>query len=188
MTPNDRQAAEDLVASVSRANWSLLLRVYRTRGVAPADLEDCLAQATLELVIQARRGKIPADPRIVAGALEHGASILPESKASIRMLRSMRPTPLTPHTHPLSSHMPWAIPSMPSARATAQPATPPAAKAEACSARIGTIKRARTFPAQSTYRAGSTRPIPMIKATAPATIASRVIGTKLASGCQDIWR
>jgi DNA-directed RNA polymerase specialized sigma24 family protein len=71
MTTNDRQAAEDLVASVSRAKWTILLRVYSTRGVAPADLEDCLAQATLELVVQARRGTIPADPRLVAGALEH---------------------------------------------------------------------------------------------------------------------
>jgi DNA-directed RNA polymerase specialized sigma24 family protein len=70
MTPNDRQAAEDLVARISRENWKTLLWRYRSRLLA-ADLEDCLGQATLELVVQARRGTIPGDPRIIAGALEH---------------------------------------------------------------------------------------------------------------------
>jgi DNA-directed RNA polymerase specialized sigma24 family protein len=55
---------------VSRARWDSLLRVYH-RHLPRPDLEDCLQQATLELVVQARRGSIPADTRLIAGALEH---------------------------------------------------------------------------------------------------------------------
>ena len=64
------QPAEQLVAEVSRAKWDQLLRVHRGRLPRP-DLEDCLQQATLELVVQARRGSVAADAQIIAGALQH---------------------------------------------------------------------------------------------------------------------
>jgi DNA-directed RNA polymerase specialized sigma24 family protein len=64
------QRAEQLVAEVSREKWDTLLRVFRTR-LPREDLEDLLSQATLELVVQARRGTLPDDRALVAGALSH---------------------------------------------------------------------------------------------------------------------
>jgi DNA-directed RNA polymerase specialized sigma24 family protein len=65
-----RPRVEDLVADAASTKRDLLLRVYRHRLPKP-DLEDCLQQATLELVIQARRGNIRADRRFIEHALEN---------------------------------------------------------------------------------------------------------------------
>jgi DNA-directed RNA polymerase specialized sigma24 family protein len=64
------QRAEQLVAEVSREKWDTLLRVFRTR-LPREDLEDLLSQATLELVVQARRGTLPDDRALIGGALSH---------------------------------------------------------------------------------------------------------------------
>jgi DNA-directed RNA polymerase specialized sigma24 family protein len=65
-----RPRVEDLVADAASSQRDLLLRVYRHRLPKP-DLEDCLQQATLELVVQARRGNIRADRRFIEHALEN---------------------------------------------------------------------------------------------------------------------
>jgi len=65
-----RPLVEDLVADAASSQRDLLLRVYRHR-LPKQDLEDCLQQATLELVIQARRGRIPADRRFIESALQN---------------------------------------------------------------------------------------------------------------------
>lgn len=71
MTRASTTQAEAMIAEVSRARWRTLLRVYHGH-LRHEDLEDCLAQATLELVVQARRGTITtADAPLLAGALEH---------------------------------------------------------------------------------------------------------------------
>jgi DNA-directed RNA polymerase specialized sigma24 family protein len=57
------------VALVARAKRELLLRVHGYR-LRREDLEDCYSQATLELVVQARRGRSFADGRHLANALE----------------------------------------------------------------------------------------------------------------------
>ncbi len=69
-TAGGPRSAEQLIAEVSRARWDALLRLHHRRLPKP-DLEDCLQQATLELVVQARRGGIPAERQLIAGALEH---------------------------------------------------------------------------------------------------------------------
>jgi DNA-directed RNA polymerase specialized sigma24 family protein len=57
------------VALVAQASRELLLRVHRHR-LRREDLEDCLSQATLELVAGARQRGSFADRRHVANALE----------------------------------------------------------------------------------------------------------------------
>jgi DNA-directed RNA polymerase specialized sigma24 family protein len=57
------------VALVVRAKRNLLLRIYRYQ-LRPEDLEDCFAQATLELVAYVRRGGGFADRLHLANLLE----------------------------------------------------------------------------------------------------------------------
>ena len=57
------------VALVARARRELLLRAYRHQ-LRPEDLEDCYSQATLELVVYARRRRTFADRRHVENILE----------------------------------------------------------------------------------------------------------------------
>jgi len=57
------------VAQVACARRELLLRAHRHR-LRREDLEDCYSQATLELVVHARRGGAFADRRHMGNALE----------------------------------------------------------------------------------------------------------------------
>jgi hypothetical protein len=59
----------DEVAEVAHARRELMLRVHRFR-LRAEDLEDCYAQATLELVAQAGRGRAFASRLHIANALE----------------------------------------------------------------------------------------------------------------------
>jgi DNA-directed RNA polymerase specialized sigma24 family protein len=57
------------VALVASAKREVLLRVHRHR-LRPEDLEDCYGQATLELIVLARRGRAFASRLHIAHALE----------------------------------------------------------------------------------------------------------------------
>jgi DNA-directed RNA polymerase specialized sigma24 family protein len=65
----ERFDAADQVAFVSRAKRDWLLRVHRHR-LRREDLEDCLSQATLELVVSARAGAKFASALHLANVLE----------------------------------------------------------------------------------------------------------------------
>jgi DNA-directed RNA polymerase specialized sigma24 family protein len=60
----------ELVALVVGARREILLRMHRRR-LRREDLEDCFSQASLELVVQARRGASFSDAAHVARMLEH---------------------------------------------------------------------------------------------------------------------
>lgn len=60
----------ELVALVVGARREILLRIHRRR-LRREDLEDCFSQASLELVVQARRGASLSDAAHVARMLEH---------------------------------------------------------------------------------------------------------------------
>jgi hypothetical protein len=66
--PPQVDVAEE-VAQVASAKRELLLRAHRHR-LRREDLEDCYSQATLELVVYARRGGAFADRRHAGNALE----------------------------------------------------------------------------------------------------------------------
>lgn len=66
--PSARDQVE-AVALVAQAKRDVLLRVHRHR-LRHADLEDCLSQATLELVVRARRGAVFASNAHIANSLE----------------------------------------------------------------------------------------------------------------------
>jgi hypothetical protein len=66
--PQRADVAEE-VAEVACARRELLLRAHRHR-LRREDLEDCYSQATLELVVYARRGGAFADRRHTGNALE----------------------------------------------------------------------------------------------------------------------
>jgi len=57
------------LAEVARARRDLLLRAHRFR-LRPEDLEDCYSQATLELLAQAKAGRVFASRAHAANALE----------------------------------------------------------------------------------------------------------------------
>lgn len=59
----------DAVARVACAERERLLRIYRRR-LSREDLEDCLSQATLELLLRARRGGGFASDAHIANALD----------------------------------------------------------------------------------------------------------------------
>lgn len=65
----DAATVTELIALVSCEKRELLLRVHRHR-LRHEDLEDCYAQATLELLASVRRGRVFASPPHVANALE----------------------------------------------------------------------------------------------------------------------
>jgi hypothetical protein len=70
MTGCQRDDTADAIANVAIDNWHRLLRVHHHR-LRRADLEDCLSQATLELLTSAidERVRFP-DPSAVRAALE----------------------------------------------------------------------------------------------------------------------
>ena len=59
----------DAIARVAITSWQRLLRIHHHR-LARADLEDCLAQATLELLAAAKRGQTFPDPDAIRAALD----------------------------------------------------------------------------------------------------------------------
>jgi DNA-directed RNA polymerase specialized sigma24 family protein len=64
-----RRDAAEIVAQVALAKRDVLLHVYRRR-LRWEDLEDCYSQATLELVVRARRGAVFESRQHVSNALE----------------------------------------------------------------------------------------------------------------------
>jgi hypothetical protein len=68
-TPLGRPDPLEEVASVAAAKRELLLRVHRFR-LRHEDLEDCFSQATLELMLQVRRGGEFASLRHISNTLE----------------------------------------------------------------------------------------------------------------------
>jgi DNA-directed RNA polymerase specialized sigma24 family protein len=59
----------DAIARVATAHWQRLLRIHYHR-LTRADLEDCLAQATLELLVAARAGERFAEDATIVVALD----------------------------------------------------------------------------------------------------------------------
>ena len=64
----DGQDPAEAVGRVLTAKRAALLRAYRDR-LLPDDLEDCLSQATLELVARARREALAGDRHSFVGLL-----------------------------------------------------------------------------------------------------------------------
>jgi DNA-directed RNA polymerase specialized sigma24 family protein len=69
VSPVRRRDPAEPVAIVAAGKRELLLRVHRRR-LRREDLEDCYGQATLELVILARRGRVFASRAHIGNALE----------------------------------------------------------------------------------------------------------------------
>ena len=69
VSPVTRADAAEIVAQVVLAKRDVLLHVYRRR-LRWEDLEDCYSQATLELVVRARRGGVFESRQHVSNALE----------------------------------------------------------------------------------------------------------------------
>lgn len=67
--PRDANARVEEVALIAASRRPVLLRVHRFR-LRPEDLEDCYAQATLELIGHARRGGSFANRRHLASVIE----------------------------------------------------------------------------------------------------------------------
>ena len=68
MTGSGRLDPADAVAGVAISGWQRLLRIHHHR-LKRADLEDCLGQATLELLAAAQRGQRFADTDAIRAAL-----------------------------------------------------------------------------------------------------------------------
>ena len=69
MTASEPLDPADAVAGVAIASWHRLLRIHHHR-LKRADLEDCLGQATLELLAAAQRGRHFANADAIRAALE----------------------------------------------------------------------------------------------------------------------
>ena len=67
---SERCGSVAVLESVFAAKWSVLLRVHRRRLPEREDLEDCLAQAAMELSAAAIAGRLSSEPSLVAVALE----------------------------------------------------------------------------------------------------------------------
>jgi DNA-directed RNA polymerase specialized sigma24 family protein len=69
MTASGPPDPAEVIAGVAITGWQRLLRIHHHR-LKRADLEDCLSQATLELLAAAARGQRFVDPDAVRAALE----------------------------------------------------------------------------------------------------------------------
>jgi len=69
MTGSEPRDPADVVARVAISGWQRLLRIHHHR-LKRADLEDCLGQATLELLAAARHGQRFADTDAIRVALD----------------------------------------------------------------------------------------------------------------------
>ncbi len=67
---SDRCGPVAVLEGVFAAKWSVLLRVHRQRLPEREDLEDCLAQAAMELSAAAIAGRLCSEPSLVAVTLE----------------------------------------------------------------------------------------------------------------------
>jgi DNA-directed RNA polymerase specialized sigma24 family protein len=69
MTPSRPLDSANAIAGVAITGWQRLLRIHHHR-LKRADLEDCLGQATLELLAAAARGQRFADADAIRAALQ----------------------------------------------------------------------------------------------------------------------
>ena len=69
MTPSRPLDPADAIAGVAITGWQRLLRIHHHR-LKRADLEDCLGQATLELLAAAARGQRFPDTDAIRAALD----------------------------------------------------------------------------------------------------------------------
>ena len=65
----DTSEQVDLIAIAAATNWTRLLRIHHHRLPA-ADLEDCLGQALLELLVAAEQGRTRFADRTAALTVE----------------------------------------------------------------------------------------------------------------------
>src|SRR5579863_5549026 len=69
MTANGQRDPAEAIAGVAISGWQRLLRIHHHR-LKRADLEDCLSQATLELLAAAARGQRFAGADAIRAALD----------------------------------------------------------------------------------------------------------------------
>jgi len=109
---------------------------HLTGRLPDADLEDCLSQATLEMVIQSRRQSLPADERIIAGGLQHKFASRITATATAPTPDAARPP--APTTTPPTSTPSQKLPTAPMTSATTRP---PATSYADCSPCLASIHR-----------------------------------------------